>query len=98
MVFVFHSFLSLCRLLVALTSLYRPVPLAAAVLLPHPPLPSDVSLNKKTCKATTICLPAGILHIILKKTTMEIILHKNQTETTSKLAQAAVETTDHLIV
>ncbi len=29
---------------------------------------------------------------------MEIILHKNQTETTSKLAQAAVETTDHLIV
>lgn len=29
---------------------------------------------------------------------MEIILHKNQTETTSKLARAAVETTDHLIV
>lgn len=29
---------------------------------------------------------------------MEIILHKNQTETTSKLVQAAVELTDHLIV
>lgn len=29
---------------------------------------------------------------------MEIILHKNQTETTFKLVQAAVIMTDHLIV
>lgn len=70
------------------------VPSSTAVPVLPPSLPCDVFFIKKkrkteknTGKGITICQPAGILYIIYqkkKRINMKIILHKNQTETTSK--------------